>query len=93
MLKIALQSQLTNQQNGEGEYFQENQVAKDLAGMGSITRPGVSTTKTVQEYANEQTANQPAVRWLACGASTFHVTDFWRDGTDDRFGDVVLNRE
>lgn len=61
MLKIAYVTQQKNVDVGEGEYFEENQLAKTLASMGSITRPGVGVANTISEYENEQTANQPDV--------------------------------
>ena len=61
MLKIANIVQQQNTITGKGEFFEENQLAKTLASLGSITRPGVGIGNTVSEYKNEQTANQPDV--------------------------------
>jgi len=61
MLKIAYKKQQENKKAGLGNHFEENSLSIDLASMGSITRPGVSTSNTVTEYQNEQTANQPHV--------------------------------
>lgn len=61
MLKIAYNTQQENVKSGEGEFFKENQLAKTLASMGSITRPGVGVSTTITEYENELTANQPDV--------------------------------
>lgn len=61
ILKIAHKKQLENQAKGTGCFFVENDVAVDLANLGTITRPGVSSDSTVNEYEKEQTANKPHV--------------------------------
>lgn len=61
MLKIAFEKQQENKNKNLGDYFEENELSIDLAAMGSITRPGVSTSRTVTDYQNEQTANKPHV--------------------------------
>lgn len=61
MLHIANIVQQENIDTDKGEFFEENQVAKILATMGSITRPGVGIENTISEYDSEQTANQPDV--------------------------------
>ena len=61
MLNIANITQQENASTNNGDFFEENQLAKTLASMGSITRPGVGIDNTVSEYKDEQTANQPDV--------------------------------
>jgi|CXWL01.1.fsa_nt_gi hypothetical protein len=61
MLKVAYITQQENLKSQKINFFKENQLAKTLASMGSITRPGVGILNTVAEYEDEVTANQPDV--------------------------------
>jgi len=61
MLTIAYEKQIENEKSGNGIYFEENELSKELAKLGTITRPGTGVEETISEYENEQTANQPHV--------------------------------
>ena len=60
-LQIAYTEQKCSVQRSSGDFFKENVVADIIAKKGGMNRPGVSFTKTVEQYENETTANKPEV--------------------------------
>ena len=60
-LQVALELQEVHRRDGGNEYFAEDEVASELARRGAITRPSVPVDRTIQEYEDEQVANQPHI--------------------------------